>query len=62
MTRDDTAWISDLFASCARDWTPASARNEACVLYAPVRARSGGIEALRDQCCPKANDGARNAL
>lgn len=35
MTRDDTAWISDLFASCARDWTPVSARNEACVLYAP---------------------------
>jgi phosphopantetheine--protein transferase-like protein len=35
MTRDDTAWISDLFASCARDWTPAFARNEACVLYAP---------------------------
>jgi len=35
MTRDDTAWISDLFASGARDWTPASARNEACVLYAP---------------------------
>jgi hypothetical protein len=33
MTRDDTAWISDLFASCTRDWTPASARDGACVLY-----------------------------
>src|SRR5208337_98458 len=35
MRRDDNAWICDLFASCARDWAPASARNEACVLYAP---------------------------
>jgi phosphopantetheinyl transferase len=37
MTRDDDAWICDLFASCARDWTPASehARDECCVLYAP---------------------------
>ena len=35
MIRDDTAWIRDLFASCARGWLPIFARNEACVLYAP---------------------------
>lgn len=35
MIRDDNAWLCDLFASRARDWTPASARNEPCMLYAP---------------------------
>jgi 4'-phosphopantetheinyl transferase len=33
--RRDNDWVSELFASSARDWTPASASN-ASVLYAPV--------------------------
>ena len=35
MTRNDNAWVSDMFAISASDWTPESA-SEACVLYAPV--------------------------
>ena len=36
MKRDDSGWVSDLFAAGARDWTPGSARHAAYVLYAPV--------------------------
>ncbi|EFK11675.1 4'-phosphopantetheinyl transferase family protein [delta proteobacterium NaphS2] len=36
MTRDATDRIKDLFNAGSRDVTPASARHEACVLYAPV--------------------------
>jgi phosphopantetheinyl transferase len=36
MTRDDSEWVSSLFAASARDWTPASANHAAHVLYAPV--------------------------
>jgi 4'-phosphopantetheinyl transferase len=36
MTRTDSDHINDLFADSSRDLTPASARNMACVLYAPV--------------------------
>jgi phosphopantetheinyl transferase len=36
MTTDDSAWVNDLFAAGARDWTPASARHVARVVFAPV--------------------------
>lgn len=39
MTSDDVnnnGWVNDLFAASACDWTPASARHAAYVLYAPV--------------------------
>ncbi len=36
MTRDDSAWVHDWFAANAREWTPAAARDAACVLFAPV--------------------------
>lgn len=36
MTRDDSAWIRDWFAANARDWTPAPARDAACVVFASV--------------------------
>ena len=36
MTRDDSDRIKDLFAASSRDVTPASARQAAYVLYAPV--------------------------
>ena len=36
MTENDINWVNDLFAAGARDWTPASARHAAYVLYAPV--------------------------
>ena len=36
MKRDNSGWVSDLFAAGARDWTPFSARHAAYVLYAPV--------------------------
>lgn len=34
--RSDVDWVIGLFAAGACDWTPASARHSACVLYAPV--------------------------
>jgi len=33
---NDSDWVNDLFASGARDLTPASAQHVVCVLYAPV--------------------------
>jgi phosphopantetheinyl transferase len=36
MMRNDSDWVSDLFNAVARDWTPASARHAAYVLYAPI--------------------------
>jgi 4'-phosphopantetheinyl transferase len=36
MTENDSDWVNDVFAAGARDWTPASARHAAYVLYAPV--------------------------
>lgn len=36
MTRDDSAWVQDWFAANARDWTPAPARDAACVVFAPA--------------------------
>lgn len=33
---NDSEWVNELFAESACDWTPASARHAACVLYAPV--------------------------
>lgn len=36
MTRNDSDWVNNLFATCAQDWTPASARHAAYMLYAPV--------------------------
>jgi phosphopantetheinyl transferase len=36
MRQDDSDWVNDLYAAGARDWTPASARHAAQVLYAPV--------------------------
>jgi phosphopantetheinyl transferase len=36
MTRNDSDWVNDLYATGARDWTPVSARHAAYVLYAPV--------------------------
>jgi len=36
MMRDDSEWVNNLFAGSARDWTPASARHAAYVMYAPV--------------------------
>lgn len=36
MTRNDSAWVNEMFSQRARDVTPAAARDAACVLYAPV--------------------------
>lgn len=36
MRQSDSDWASDLFAAGVRDFTPASARGLACVLYAPI--------------------------
>jgi 4'-phosphopantetheinyl transferase len=36
MTRDDSAWVNQMFSERARDVTPAAARDAACVLYVPV--------------------------
>ena len=36
MTRDDSAWLQDWFAANVCDWTPAPARDAACVVFAPV--------------------------
>ena len=34
--RNASDWVSDLFTAGARDWTPASARHAAYVLFAPI--------------------------
>jgi len=36
MTRNDSAWVNEMFSERARDVTPAAARDAACVFYAPV--------------------------
>jgi 4'-phosphopantetheinyl transferase len=36
MTRNDSAWVNEMFSQRAHDVTPAAARDAACVLYAPV--------------------------
>jgi phosphopantetheinyl transferase len=36
MTRNDSAWVKQMFSERARDVTPAAARDAACVFYAPV--------------------------
>ena len=36
MTRNDSAWVNEMFSERAREVTPAAARDAACVLYAPV--------------------------
>jgi phosphopantetheinyl transferase len=36
MTQDDSEWVNGLFGDNACDWTPASAKHAARVLYAPV--------------------------
>jgi 4'-phosphopantetheinyl transferase len=36
MTRNDSDRVADLLALDVQEWTPASARHAACVLYAPV--------------------------
>ena len=36
MNQNHSDWVNDLFAAGARDWTPASARHAARVLYAPL--------------------------
>ncbi|MCM3905008.1 MAG: 4'-phosphopantetheinyl transferase superfamily protein, partial [Pyrinomonadaceae bacterium] len=36
MTRNDSAWVNEMFSQRARDVTPAAARDAACVFYAPV--------------------------
>jgi hypothetical protein len=33
MKRDDSDWVSDLFAAGARDWTPVSARRLTCSMH-----------------------------
>ena len=44
MTRNDSAWVNEMFSQRAHDVTPAAARDAACVLYAPV---SSDLEASR---------------
>jgi len=44
MTRNDSAWINEMFFQRTRDVAPAAAREAACVLYAPV---SSDLEASR---------------
>jgi 4'-phosphopantetheinyl transferase len=36
MTRNDSAWVNEMFSRRARDVTPAAVRDAACVLYVPV--------------------------
>jgi len=36
MTRNDSAWVNEMFFQRARDVTPPAARDAACVLYVPV--------------------------
>ena len=36
MTRNDSAWVNEMFSQRARDVTPAAARDAASVLYLPV--------------------------
>jgi 4'-phosphopantetheinyl transferase len=36
MTRNDSAWVNEMFAERARDVTPAGTADAACVLYAPL--------------------------
>ena len=36
MTRNDSAWVNEMFSRRVRDITPVAARDAACVLYAPV--------------------------
>ena len=36
MTRNNSAWVNEMFSQRARDVTPAAARDAACVLYVPV--------------------------
>ncbi len=36
MRRNNSDWLSDVFAGSARDWTPAPAQHAACVLFVPV--------------------------
>jgi 4'-phosphopantetheinyl transferase len=36
MTRNDNAWVNEMFSERAREVTPAAARDAACVFYAPV--------------------------
>src|SRR5688572_14864605 len=36
MTRNDSAWVNEMFSQRARDVTPPAARDAACVLFAPV--------------------------
>ena len=36
MTRNDSAWVNEMFFQRTRDVAPAAAREAACVLYAPV--------------------------
>ena len=36
MTRNDSAWVNEMFSQRARDVTPSALRDAACVLYAPV--------------------------
>jgi phosphopantetheinyl transferase len=36
MTRNDSAWVNEMFSERTRELTPAAARDAACVFYAPV--------------------------
>ena len=36
MTRNDSAWVNEMFSERAREVTPAAARDAACMFYAPV--------------------------
>jgi phosphopantetheinyl transferase len=55
MTRDDSAWVNEMFSERARDVTPAAARDAACVFYAPV---SSGTEAA-SRCASVLSDAER---
>ena len=46
MMRNASDWVSDLFTAGARDWTPASARHAAYVLFAPISRDPGA-----SRCC-----------
>ena len=39
MTRNNSAWVNEMFSQLARDVTPAAARDAAFVLYAPISLR-----------------------
>ena len=55
MTRNDSAWVNEMFSARAREITPAAARDTACVFYAPL---SSDPEAAR-RCASVLSDAER---